>query len=53
VGDTSWGTHICVFYETKQDLLDCRFLFRGRAAQQRILRVGISDPIAEREAMKR
>lgn len=22
VGDTSWGTHICVFYETKQDLLD-------------------------------
>jgi signal transduction histidine kinase len=22
LGDTPWGTHFCVFYETKQDLLD-------------------------------
>ena len=22
VGDVSWGTHFCYFYETKQDLLD-------------------------------
>jgi hypothetical protein len=22
VGDLSWGTHFCLFYETKHDLLD-------------------------------
>jgi two-component system, sensor histidine kinase PdtaS len=22
VGDMSWGTHVCLFYETKEDLLD-------------------------------
>ena len=22
IGDMPWGTHICVFYETKSDLLD-------------------------------
>jgi len=22
VGDMPWGTHLCHFYETKQDLLD-------------------------------
>ena len=22
VGDMPWGTHVCLFYETKEDLLD-------------------------------
>ena len=22
LGDMSWGTHFCLFYETKEDLLD-------------------------------
>ena len=22
LGDVPWGTHVCVFYETKQDVLD-------------------------------
>jgi hypothetical protein len=22
IGDVPWGTHLCIFYETKEDLLD-------------------------------
>ena len=44
-GDMPWGAHFCMFYETKEDLLDTsRRLFRGRTGLQRILRLGRLRP---------
>jgi DNA-binding CsgD family transcriptional regulator len=52
VGDTSWGTHICVFYETKQDLLDTAVsYFEAGLHSNEFCVWAISDPITEREAM--
>jgi hypothetical protein len=52
VGDTSWGTHICVFYETKQDLLDTAVsYFEAGLHSSEFCVWAISDPITEREAM--
>jgi hypothetical protein len=52
VDDTPWGTHICVFYETKQDLLDTAVSYFEAGLHSNELCVwAISDPITEREAM--
>jgi DNA-binding CsgD family transcriptional regulator len=52
VGDTPWGTHICVFYETRQDLLDTAVSFFEAGLHSNELCVwAISDPITEPEAM--
>jgi hypothetical protein len=52
VGDTPWGTHICVFYETKQDLLDTAVsYFEAGLHSNEFCVWAISDPITEREAM--
>jgi DNA-binding CsgD family transcriptional regulator len=52
MGDTPWGTHICVFYETKQDLLDTAVSFFEAGLHSNELCVwAISDPITEREAL--
>ena len=52
VGDTPWGTHICVFYETRQDLLDTAVSFFEAGLHGNELCVwAISDPITEREAL--
>jgi len=52
VGDTPWGTHICVFYETKQDLLDTAVSFFEAGLHSNELCVwAISDPITERDAI--
>jgi len=52
VGDTPWGTHICVFYETKQDLLDAAVhYFEAGLHSNEFCVWAISDPITEREAM--
>jgi DNA-binding CsgD family transcriptional regulator len=52
VGDRPWGTHICVFYETKQDLLDAAVhYFEAGLHSNEFCVWAISDPITEREAM--
>src|SRR5579859_6414167 len=52
VGDAPWGTHICVFYQTRQDLLDTAVSFFGAGLHSNELCVwAISDPITEPEAM--
>src|ERR1700682_11045 len=50
--DTPWGTHICVFYETKQDLLDTVVAYFEAGLHSNEFCVwAISGPITEREAM--
>ncbi|MEA2942441.1 MAG: hypothetical protein QOD09_2970 [Bradyrhizobium sp.] len=50
-GDTSWGTHVCVFYETEQDLLDTAVsYFEAGLHSNEFCVWAISDPITEREA---
>jgi DNA-binding CsgD family transcriptional regulator len=46
-----WGAHICLFYETKQDLLDSHVAYfkAGLQANERCL-WAISDPVTERDA---
>ena len=35
LGEIPWGTHVCVFYETREDLLDTASgLFQGGIGQQ-------------------
>jgi C4-dicarboxylate-specific signal transduction histidine kinase len=51
VGDMPWGTHVCLFYETKEDLLDtlvsyCR---AGLESQEFCLWV-VAEPVREEEA---
>src|ERR1700688_3735554 len=51
-GGTAWGTHICFFYETKQDLLDTAVsYFEAGLHSNEFCVWAISDPITEREAM--
>jgi len=30
IGEVSWGTHLCLFYQTKSDLLEILVPFSGR-----------------------
>ena len=53
VGDMPWGTHICLFYETKQDFLDTLvpFFKAGLANNEYCLWIlSKSDPITKEEA---
>ncbi len=53
IGDMSWGTHICMFYETKQDLLDAAVLYFEAGLQSNEFCVwAVSDPITKRDAIK-
>lgn len=51
ISEIAWGTHICVFYETKQDLLDANFLYLKAGLESNEFCVwAISDPITEADA---
>lgn len=51
VGEMPWGTHICVFYETKDDLLDtAAAYFRAGLGNNEFCVWAISEPISEVEA---
>jgi DNA-binding CsgD family transcriptional regulator len=53
VGDMPWGTHICLFYETKQDFLDTivPFFKAGLASNEYCLWIlSKSDPLTREEA---
>jgi len=51
VGDMPWGTHICIFYETKKDLLDTAMLYFAAGLRGNEFCVWvISDPITQSDA---
>jgi DNA-binding CsgD family transcriptional regulator len=51
LGDVPWGTHVCLFYETKQDLLDVLvpFFVAGLENREACLWV-VAEPLTEAEA---
>src|SRR5258708_4913581 len=51
LGDRPWGTHFCLFYESKEDLLDLLipYLKAGLAANEYCLYVA-SEPVLAKEA---
>ena len=51
LGEVPWGTHICLFYETKQDLLDTNVdYFKAGLESNDYGLWAISDPISLDEA---
>src|SRR6266480_6756195 len=52
VGDMPWGTHFCLFYETKRDLLDTSISYckTGLESEEFCLWV-VADPLTIEEAM--
>lgn len=51
IGDVTWGTHICAFYATKDDLLDATVAYFKAGLQRNEAALwAISDPITESEA---
>jgi DNA-binding CsgD family transcriptional regulator len=51
LGDMPWGTHICVFYETKEDLFDTTVpYFEAGLRSNEFCVWAISDPITDAEA---
>jgi DNA-binding CsgD family transcriptional regulator len=53
IGDMPWGTHICVFYQTNEDLLDTGAAYFKAGLQSNEFCVwAVSDPITEAEAIE-
>ena len=51
LGDMPWGTHLCVFYQTEQDLLDTAVsYFEAGLKNNEFCVWAISDPISETHA---
>lgn len=53
VGDRAWGTHICLFYETPQDLYDVHVDYFGAGlASGEFCIWALSDPISRENAVE-
>jgi PAS domain S-box-containing protein len=53
VGEMSWGTHFCHFYETKEDLLDTLVpYFKAGLEDKEFCVWVVSEPLTEHEAWK-
>jgi DNA-binding CsgD family transcriptional regulator len=55
IGDVPWGTHLCIFYETKEDLLDTAVCYFEAGLKSNEFCVwAISDPVTEtaRDALR-
>src|SRR5437763_8519572 len=53
VGDVPWGTHLCHFYETKEDLLDILIPYFNTGLENNEFCVWVvSDPLGDEEARK-
>jgi hypothetical protein len=53
MGDMPWAAHLCVFFETKEDLLDTvATYFTAGLASNELCVWAISDPITEEDAKK-
>jgi C4-dicarboxylate-specific signal transduction histidine kinase len=51
VGDVPWGTHFCMFYETKEDLLDMLVpYFKAGLENKELCLWVVSEPLTEEEA---
>lgn len=51
IGDMPWGTHLCVFYETKEDLLETAAAYFGAGLQSNEFCVwAVSEPLTIGEA---
>jgi DNA-binding CsgD family transcriptional regulator len=51
LGKMSWGSHICIFYETKMDLLDtCVAYFELGLKSNEFCIWAVSDPITKKDA---
>jgi len=51
LGDVPWGTHLCLFYETKQDLIDILVpYFRAGLESNEFCMWVISEPLSVKEA---
>jgi DNA-binding CsgD family transcriptional regulator len=51
IGETDWGTNICLFYETKDDLLKTTVAyFEAGLANHELCVWAVSDPISEADA---
>ena len=51
MGDMPWGSHICLFYETKEDLLDANAVYIKAGLDSNEFCIwAISEPITEDEA---
>jgi DNA-binding CsgD family transcriptional regulator len=51
VGEMPWGSHICIFYETREDLLDtCVTYFEAGLESNEFCIWAVSDPITEEDA---
>ncbi len=53
IGDAPWGTHLCLFYETKQDLIDILVpYFKAGLENNEFCMWITSEPLGENEAKK-
>jgi DNA-binding CsgD family transcriptional regulator len=53
LGDAAWGTHACIFYETKEDLLDTLVpYFRAGLESKEFCLWAVSEPLTEEEAIR-
>jgi len=51
LGDMRWGSHLCLFYETKEDLLDALLpFFKAALERNEFCLWMISDPLTEEDA---
>jgi DNA-binding CsgD family transcriptional regulator len=51
MGDMPWGSHICIFYETREDILDtCVAYFEAGLESNEFCIWAVSDPITEEDA---
>ena len=51
LGEIPWGTHVCVFYETRQDLLDtATAYFKAGLDSNELCVWAVSSPITEEDA---
>lgn len=52
LGDLPWGAHICMFYETKEDLLDsCVSYFDAGLKRNEFCVWVVSDPVKQQDAI--
>jgi hypothetical protein len=53
IGDVPWGTHICQFYQTKDDLLDILVpYFKAGLENNEFCMWGTSEPLSVDEATR-
>ena len=53
IGDASWGTHFCLFYQSKEDLINILVPYFKKGLENNELCLWVSsEPLDEQEAKK-